>query len=243
MGIILDIILLIIALVCIIYGAKKGFFKSVMALATNVLALLLAYTFTPALSQWFYDGFVLSNVGGGIAKTFASIAKTGSEMQSSDVYDLSLLLESQQFIHTAEQCGADMTSVEAVIGEGGSGFDAVERVAYTVASPISMAVSEIMAFILIFVVALILLKVVVWAVGLVFKLPVLRDLDKALGLVFGIVTALLSVTVFAVLTESVVDILSTLYPGNFSYSIIESSFAFELLAKYNVLTAISAIIG
>ena len=74
MGIILDIILLIIAAVCVIYGAKKGFFKSVMSLVTSVLALLLAYTFTPPLSNTLYNNVVLSKVGGGIAKTFASIA-------------------------------------------------------------------------------------------------------------------------------------------------------------------------
>lgn len=237
MGIILDIILLIIALVCIVYGAKKGFFKSVMSLVTNVLALLLSYTFTPSLSHTLYNNVVLSKVGGGIAKTFASIAESG------EAYDLSLLLESQQFTDTVKQCGADMTAVEAVVAEGGSGIDAVERVAYTVAHPVSLALSDIMAFIVIFAASLIVLKIIVWVVGLLFRLPVLRELDRTLGLVFGIVTALLSVTVFAVLTESVVDILSTLYPGSFSYNIIESSLVLELLAKYNVLTFINSIMA
>ena len=122
-------------------------------------------------------------------------------------------------------------------------MDAVERVAYTVAHPVSLALSDIMAFIVIFAVSLIVLKIIVWVVGLLFRLPVLRELDRTLGLVFGIVTALLSVTVFAVLTESVVDILSTLYPGSFSYNIIESSLVLELLAKYNVLTFINSIMA
>ena len=226
MGIILDIILLIIAAVCVIYGAKKGFFKSVMSLVTSVLALLLAYTFTPPLSNTLYNNVVLSKVGGGIAKTFASIAKSGES------YDLSLLLESSQFIDTANQCGADMTAVEAEIALGGSGMDAVERVAYTVAHPISLAVSQITAF----------LRVAVWILGLLFKLPVLRELDKTLGLVFGIVTALLSVTVFAHLTESLVSILSTLYPGTFSYDVIESSLILELIAKYNVLSFLNSVL-
>ena len=236
MGIILDIILLIIAAVCVIYGAKKGFFKSVMSLVTSVLALLLAYTFTPPLSNPLYKNVVLSKVGGGIAKTFASIAKSGES------YDLSLLLESSQFIDTANQCGADMTAVEAEIALGGSGMDAVERVAYTVAHPISLAVSQITAFIVIFVVSLVLLRVAVWILGLLFKLPVLRELDKTLGLVFGIVTALLSVTVFAHLTESLVSILSTLYPGTFSYDVIESSLILELIAKYNVLSFLNSVL-
>ena len=239
MGIILDIILIAIAAACVIYGLKKGFFKAVMSFVTGIASLLLAYTFTPPLSRLIYENAVIDKVAGSLAKTFASIAEAGKDAAENVVYDLTLLIESAQFQHTVEQCGAESDKVESFIGEASGGYEAVEQVAYFVAEPVSRAVSELCAFIAIFVLSMVALRVLTALLGLIFKLPVLKELDKTLGLVFGIASALFFCFVFSMLAQSVVDILGKLYPGTFGGEIMESSLLVRLLAKYNIIGAIT----
>lgn len=241
MGFVLDIILLAIGVGCVIYGCKKGFFKSFVSLASGVCAWFVAYTFTPSLAQFIKEKFVIDKVAGSITTTFASIAEAGKENGEKVIYDLKLLLESAQFSDTVEQCGADEEAVRTLIETTSANtYEAVESVSYAVAEPVSSALSSIIAFIFIFVAALIAIRIVTWVVGLVFKLPVLRELDKIMGLVFGVISAVFFMWIFALCAGSLVNALSTVAPGNFSTEIIKSSFFVELFAKYNPLSLLSA---
>ena len=61
MSIVLDIVLVVIAAVCIISGYRRGFFKTVMGLVSGIASLLAAYSFSPALSAWIYEKFMLNS--------------------------------------------------------------------------------------------------------------------------------------------------------------------------------------
>ncbi len=240
MGFVLDIILLAIGVGCVIYGWKCGFFKSVVSLFSGVCALLVSYTFTPSLAQFIKEKFVIDKVAGSITTTFASIAEAGKEGGEKVIYDLKLLLESAQFADTVEQCGADEEAMRTLIETTTSNtYEAVERVSYAVAEPVSAALSSIIAFICIFILSLIAIRIVTWVVGLVFKLPVLRELDKMMGFVFGVISAVFFVWMFALCADSLVNVLSTVAPGSFSTEIIESSLLVEFFAKYNPLVLLS----
>ncbi len=240
MGFVLDIILLAIGIGCVIYGWKCGFFKSVVSLLSGVCALLVSYTFTPALADFIEKKLVIDKIAGSITTTFASIAEAGMESGEAAVYDLSLLLDSAQFFDTVEQCGADEEAMRALVeATTANTYDAVESISFAVAQPVSAALSSIIAFICIFVAALIAIKIVTWLVGLLFKLPVLRELDKVMGIVFGVISAVFFVWIFALCADSLVNVLSTVAPGSFSTEIIESSFFVELFAKYNPLALLS----
>ena len=243
MGFILDIILLAIGVGCVIYGWKKGFFQSVVSLLSGVCSLLLAYTITPSFGEYIKERFVIDKIAGSITTTFASIAQVGKDGGEAAVYDVKLLLDSAQFTDTVNQCGADETSVRAIIETtSATTREAVENVAYAVAEPISEALSNIVAFICVFVAALIVIRIVTWLVSLVFKLPILRELDKGLGLVFGVVSAVFFVWMFALCADSLVNVLSTVAPGSFSTEIIEKSFFVELFAKYNPLALLNGVV-
>lgn len=241
MGFVLDIILLAIGVGCIVYGWKCGFFKAFVSLVSGVCALLVAYTFTPSLAQFIKEKIVIDKVAGSITTTFASIAEAGKDSSERLIYDLKLLLESAQFSDTVKQCGADEEAVRTLVeATSANTLEAVESVSYAVAEPVSSALSSIIAFICIFIVALIAIRILTWVVGLVFKLPVLRELDRMMGFVFGIVSAVFFVWMFALCADTLVNVLSTVAPGSFSTEIIESSFLVEFFAKYNPISLLSA---
>lgn len=244
MSIVLDIILAAIAVICIISGAKRGFFKSVMSLVSGIVALLVSYAFTPTLSVIINEKFILPSLSEGISSTLASIAESGVNSAGETVYELSNLLENGQFLSVVDRYGADRESISSLVDQIGVGTRAaVDKIAEAVASPVSEMLSNIIAFIVIFIAAVIVLRVVIWLAGLVFSLPVLKELDRTLGLVFGVISALFFVWIFSMLCSTVLTALSAAYPGTFSADIIEKSYLLRFFATYNVIGALSGALG
>ncbi len=242
MGLILDIILLAIMVISIVYGAKKGFFKSLMSLISGILALLIAITFTPALSAYVNDNYVIEPLANGIETTFLSIAETD---ESASGYDKGLLLKDSQFLSLMENAGYTEEEIEESfsINMGETSDSArITALAYLVATPIAKTVSDIVAFIILFVVSFILLKLLTFIIGLFLKLPALKELDTVMGVVFGIISAIFFAFVFSMMASHLSDALKAAAPGTFTENLIESSFIVKLLAKYNPISAVSKLL-
>lgn len=236
MGFILDLILIAIIVICVVYGAKKGFFKSLMSFLSGICALLIAFTFTPALSAHLNEQYVLEPIAGGIETTFLSIA----ENEDSSGYDKDLLMDNSQFMSLMEGAGFSEKEVEKELYLSESGDGAViSYLAYTVAAPIAKTVSDILAFIILFVVSLILLKIITVVISVFLKLPVLKELDRTLGVVFGVLSAVFFAFVFSMMASHLASALSVAAPGTFTEDFIEGSLILELFAKYNPVSAIS----
>lgn len=241
MGIVLDIVLVAIIAVSVIYGAKCGFFKSLMSLLSGVAALFLAYTFTPPLSNYIKDTFVVDNIAKSLSGTFLSVAKAGESSAGEAIYDLQRLLENSQFSEAAQRAG--MSAEELLEMNSENTAAAVESLAYQIAEPLSKAVSEIVSFIIIFVVAFVLLKLFTVVVGIFFKLPVLRTLDRSLGIIFGAVGALFFVWIFAMSADSLIAALSNVAPSSFGAEMIDNSLLVKFFANVNPIGALTEVLS
>ena len=175
MGIVFDIIIIAIAVICIVYGAKKGFFKSLMSLISGICALLIAFTFTPMLSNHINENYIIEPIAGGIETTFLSIAEIEED---SDGYDKDLLLKDSQFKSLMEGAGYTEEEIENELSENEINDSAfISALANTAAEPIAKTVSDITAFIIIFAASLVALKLITLVIGLFMKLPVLMEAD------------------------------------------------------------------
>ena len=243
-SLVLDIIIIAITALLIIAGYRRGFFKSVMTLCTGVASVLVAYTFTPRLSLWLKENFILEKLAGGLSDTLESIAGTGSD----GVYDMTKLIRDSQFGEIVSRYGADPDKIAGVVSDMGDGAvnataAAAKTVARAVAEPIASTVSDVVAFVALFIGAVLVLKLVTWLLGFVFRLPVLRTMDRLMGLVFGVLSALLFVWVFAMLSDSALTALSAIAPGSFSPDILNDSHLLTFFAKYNVVSVICKAAG
>ena len=258
-SLVLDIIIIAITALLIIAGYRRGFFKSVMTLCTGVASVLVAYTFTPRLSLWLKENFILEKLAGGLSDTLESIAGTGSD----GVYDMTKLIRDSQFGEIVSRYGADPDKIAGVVSDMGDGaVNATAAAAKTVAravaepglsdfkkrldlraEPIASTVSDVVAFVALFIGAVLVLKLITWLLGFVFRLPVLRTMDRLMGLVFGVLSALLFVWVFAMLSDSALTALSAIAPGSFSPDILNDSHLLTFFAKYNVVSVICKAAG
>lgn len=239
-GLIIDALIIVVAVLIVVSGRKRGAVKTIMSLVSGVASFLVACTFTPALSVWLQEKFFLDKLAQGIMKTVASLAQSGKDAAQNIIYDVSGLMENSQFLSVLEKYGADPDKTASTIsGISDTTHAAVEKVSYAVAEPISKTVSDIAAFVVLFVLSLLVLKLITFVISKVFQLPVLRTLDRTLGLVFGVITAVFFILVFAMIINNVADILTTAAPATFPENFPEKSLILRFLSKYNVISYIT----
>ncbi len=239
-GIVIDIVIIAISLLIVFISRKRGAVKTVMSFVSGIASLLIAYVFTPSLSEWLQRNLFLDKLANSIMKTVASLAQSGKEA----VYDVSKLMEDSRFLSVLERFGADPAETGKTIAAiSDKSHGAVEKVSYAVAAPISKTVSDITAFAVIFILSLIVLKIVTLIISGVFELPVLRDIDKTVGTVFGVISAVFFILVFAMIINNTAEVLTTAAPSTFPENFPEKSLILHTLAKYNVISFITEKIG
>lgn len=236
MSIIIDLIILAIAVVIVLVSRKRGFFKTVVSVASVVAAFIIAFAFAPKLAGYLYDNVVLDKLSDSISTTVSSITNTGTEAENEDPsYDVSKLEGNDEFNDIVNRFGGDTDKInEYIDGVKENTSVGVEKVCRNVASPLAESVSSLIAFILVFILAYIILKVAVSLIGKLFKLPVLRDIDKLLGTVFGIVCALLFILAVSAFAPGIGTVLNAIAPNMFDKAVLENSLIIRLFSNFNL---------
>ncbi len=238
MSIIVDILLIVIAVSALIAGYKSGFVKTILSFARSIVAVIVAYAFTPYLSQIFYDSFILKKIADGIEKTVGSLAKT------SDGYDFSKLLEDAPKVlsQMLEKYGVTMDSLgEHVNGMSQTGEGAVRNVAEFISAPVATIISNSLAFIIIFLVAFFVLWLLSKLIELIFKAPILKTADKLGGLALGAVNALIILWVVSIVVSYGVTALGAVAPEWFGASVVDNSILLKFFSKINPLQLIQTL--
>ncbi len=241
-NLLLDVLVIAVMAGSIVYGYKNGFVKSLMSLVSGIVSVLVAYTFTPMLSAWLNAKYILSAISKGIAETFASAAKTSGDVAGEIVYDLKKMFENPQIRTIIERFGADVSTIEGASGEAEVvGYDMIDSLAVTVARPVANTVSTVVAFLIIFVGAVIVLKIATAIIAAMFKLPVLKSMDKGLGIVSGIFCAVFLGWVLSLAIEVALSALVTVAPGMVTENTFNNTIIVKFFAENSFLDLFSKI--
>lgn len=236
----IDIILVAVAAIIIIMGWRKGILKGVLSFATNIVAAVVAYAFTPKLSALIYDNYVLGRISAGIEKTVGSLAKRG------DTYDFKALLEEMPdvFSNILTKYGVSEESVRSLTSKmTETGDAALEKVSEFIASPVSSIISNTVSFILIFAASLIILKLAAKLILLIFKAPVLKTADRFAGFILGCVNALFVIWILSIVFSYGVTAFGSVAPDWFGAKVVENSLLLEFFSKCNPFKLIDGIIS
>ena len=185
-ALILDALILILFVGMILLGRRRGFIKTVSGVVVFVAALMLSATLSGPVSNFLYGTFVEPPV---LEELTAHVGE-GSPAAG----QLDAALERMPAFVTNRLSATGVDSGAAVL-ERLSGAQTGETVADTIArqvvEPVVLPLMKSVATLLLFLLLLIGLSIVVKAVDLVAKLPLLKQLNKSLGVVAGIAQGLL----------------------------------------------------
>ena len=203
----IDLFLAMLFLSTVIGCVKNGFIKAFFSCFKAVLALIVARLFGPALGRILENAFIKNKITASVLqKLEALIEKSGLAS-----FDVEALLEElpESFRTLLSLCGTDVTAIAAGFSDTVSAEN-VESLAESVAAPISALIANGVAYIAIFLAALVLLSLLVLVLDGIFKLPLLRSVNRFLGLVFGVVSGFVYVCLLSHAVTLIVNVLLTL---------------------------------
>ncbi len=189
MNVILDLAVVGILALTIVVGYKKGFVKSLMGLASGILALVIAFLFSPALARVVDDSLVRPAVVSAVEEKIVSV-----DPSEGNLWDF-LANAPEELKSFFASIGVDLSQLDSYLPpetEPSDSSSALTEVSEALAAPLSNMISTVIAFIVIYLGALIILKIVSAMLDGLFKLPVLRIPNKLLGAGIGAITGVIT---------------------------------------------------
>lgn len=180
MGWTIDIFLIAVILINIFIGRKRGFAAMVLSLIASIAAIALAAEYSAGAGQWLNDNFIHRQLTAAISEKLTAVLNSGTENYLSAIPEYISSAAQANGISLSGLAAADIPQIS-------------EKLALTAETIFSPALSGA-GFILIYLSVKAISAVIIAVVTTVFKLPVLRTVNKTLG---GIVGAVKGIIFFA----------------------------------------------
>ncbi|MBQ4159363.1 MAG: CvpA family protein [Clostridia bacterium] len=225
---ILDIIVLILILLCVIRGIRRGAVRTAFSLFSFIIALILTFMFASPFAQFIekqpWGMEMHQSIEGSLTdKIDAILEKEESETTNTTESILNTLLV-PEFMKNSLLLKSDFVVRNADV-------PASEAVADALASAYVKAISSVVLFILL----LLLLRILRIICEQLFKLPLLKDVNRIVGAAAGLVNGIF----IAYLLLSAISALSGMPTFEWLASAMESSYIFKNVYENNaILSAI-----
>lgn len=221
MGIIFDAVFLLLIAVLIMTGVHRGVARSLLGLAGILVAGFLAGLLSQPIAGWVYDVSIKNVMLDGLTQAIGSNtgADTAQAVFSSLPGWLAGLLQSN---------GLDQQSLETLLAQSGS---QTAQAAEVVLRPLVEQLLRVVIAIILFLLFSILLGIVTHALGKIFRLPLLRQIDGLLGGVVGLLQGIVCCVLLCLLLQWTVG--STPDPsGQWIYDGISQSFVCQTVSQF-----------
>ncbi|MDL2286949.1 CvpA family protein [Eubacteriales bacterium OttesenSCG-928-G02] len=234
MSALLDIIIVVIIGLTIFFAVKNGFVKTVLSGASFLIAVIIAFSFVSPLKAAFMETKLAESVKETVNETLADMIS-----EDKDDYDPNELKELPEFFEMLEIFGIDKAEMEKKWDSWRDSNteklrnDLVEYIS----EPIINVVVTIVAFLVLFLGSLILLKIVTYILDRVLMLPALKQANKLLGLVVGIVLALVKVYLFCAVINLLLPFGESMDWAFIKSIKVEDTILFNWFTDFNLFTA------
>ncbi len=236
MNLIIDLIILLCAAAAIYLGISRGFVRSVMHFASLILAVVAVFIFTNPVAAWLNNSFIKSGVSEIIEESLSDLIFDGeNSFRVADIFSESP--KALQDILDRFEVEFDVIegyyndNVASSVNEG----EAINAISEKIAHPTSAAISKVLATIIVFIAALVLLRIFTFILDRICQLPVLRRLNKFLGLLFGIASAVITVLVIANIAVGLIEAFDSINNTVFNKDIIDRSIVLKFLKNNNLI--------
>lgn len=222
-----DLVYIALAVITVLVFTKRGFVESVFKYGRSIMAGILTFIFGPVVGEVIYAKFVYNGVHGWVSGKLSQLLHSAADKVDVDAMIEELPFLVKQFLNPDDikaRFGDTITDIEL----------SVQEFAATVAEPLSNAISNLIAYVVVFLAALLLLMIFGKVLNLIVQLPILRTINTVLGFIVGVGAAVLllaSITYVLSLIISVFgDILSlqTLSSTSFLFGLFDKLHLFNL---------------
>ena len=170
-----DLAILIIIALCVFIGYKQGLMKSLIKIASFVIAIIIALVLYKPVSRIIINKTTIDEK---ISSAIAQNIKLNNEKDNKEINNTGII---QNILHSKIIEGTET---------------AIQRTADTIA----VKITEILTLLLLFLVLKIILIIITVLTDVVSKLPVIKQANKLGGIIYGIIKGLVIVyTILAII--------------------------------------------
>lgn len=223
---IIDLVFVALIVINIIDGRRKGFVKIILSFAGMLITWFAASGLSLPVAEWaneaFVGGWVIKVLEGAIADSIAS----GSDTLLASIPDY--------IANVAQAAGISFEEIASQLGNTVDPTVAAEKIYGAIENNLVISVLRILSFFALYLAMNWVVSIAIGIIGKVFKLPVLKGINKLLGSAVGALKG--------ILIAAVVSIVFTLV----AMVVPETAFAQALdgSAVYGILSeAVHAVIG
>ena len=220
----IDFVYILVAAVTVIIFTKRGFIETAFRFGRMIMAGLICYFTGPFFSKLIYEKWIYNSIFDMVSeKTRNVISQTAGSINVQELVD-NLPFFVRQLVErddVTEKYGSVLTNFEAV----------ADDFAQTVSRPISSLVSNLIAYVVVFLASLVLLFVLFKLLNGIFKLPVLNGINKTLGFLLGIVASVLLMAAITLLLGALIGILAS---ADTLRRMVEASYLFGFFNKLSL---------
>ena len=228
MGILLDIGFVIIILLCVVFGYKKGFFKSIAGFIGAVIAMFLAWVLAGLIANALYQGIFREKLIDHISAVLSNDALASfPEKAAQVVANLPGFLS-----NTLNNQGITSSQIEQSLQAAGNNAAPATS---DLISPAVIWLLQLLLTVILFFILVILVRLVIKLIGNVFRLPVLRQVDGILGGLFGIFKGVVYIFLVCILLQLLMPVI-----GNSSEpmkQVLDNSFIYQFIFYNNPITS------
>ena len=180
---IFDIGVILVLVVCIIYGYCKGLLSMLASIIGRILAVILALLLINPVSTYIYGTFIEEKVSDVVTEKISSIVTTEAdattvEMVTKVTEDMPKFIQ-KTALNLSESLTLDTEDSTKI----------AESINNNVISPIIISAVEVLVFIVLFTVFMIIVKCLTKVFEKVNDIPLVGKLNKVLGSFAGIINA------------------------------------------------------
>ncbi len=216
MGIVLDLIIVAVVVLCVLLAAKKGFVKSVFNIAGFVAAIILSLTFSAPIANAVYDKAVEPVV----IKTIEGMVEDGEKIVSEEVFsNLPSFIQNAAEMFNINKDSLNLTGDTAAV--------AVD-ISNNIVKPIAFSVIKTIVSILLIIVLSVLFKFLANLLNKIFSFSIVGTLNKTLGGVLGAVQGITIAVIFVLAVNIIIS-----FTGGFLFftgEAVEASNIFKFIA-------------
>lgn len=202
---VIDLILILILASCVFDGRKKGFVKMILSIAATIISVLIAHEYSAPVAEWANETFVHEATVNTFAEAITYHLNNGAQAIAEAI--------PEYIVRAAEAGGVAISSVVSDIGSSVDAVQAAEQIYDGIYGAIISPILSVVAFLVVYAVCNFVLSFGVSFINRIFKLPVLKGLNKllggALGAVKGIIVVCIVSMVLIVAGDLFPDILGT----------------------------------
>ena len=177
MNIIIDLAFVALLVISIIDGRRKGFVKIILSLAAMVVTWLVASSLSLPVAEWANEAFVGDWLTKSIEGAVADSVVNGSDAILASIPDYITAL--------AQAAGISLEELAVQLGNTVDPAAAAEKIYGAIENNLVISALRIISFFALYLVMNWVTSIVIGLIGKVFRLPVLKGINKLLGSVVG----------------------------------------------------------